>query len=127
MATNEFPMRAPADAGQRLRLFLEAGAARIVALWRSAQNRRRVIRLLEWDDHMLRDIGLTAGDVHSALASPAGHDPSSRLSALALERRKAVRAEAHERLDRQGYFLRSILKPAPRPTLPDGRGDRLSA
>ena len=127
MAMNELTVRAPAGAGQRLRQFLAASAALLVALWRAAQNRRRVIRLLEWDDHMLRDIGLTPGDVHSALASPLGHDPSSRLSALALERRGAIRAQAHERLDRQGYFLRSMLKQAPLPPLPDGRSDRLSA
>jgi uncharacterized protein YjiS (DUF1127 family) len=127
MATNELTVRASAGIGQKLRLFLEASVAGIAALWRAAQNRRRVIRLLEWDNHMLRDIGLTAGDVHSALASPLGHDPSSRLSALVLERRRAIRAEAHERLDRQGYFLRSMLKQAPLPPLPDGRSDRLSA
>jgi uncharacterized protein YjiS (DUF1127 family) len=64
------------------------------------RNRRQVARLLSWDAHMLRDIGLTPGDVSSALASPLAEDPSCRLDALARERRRAVEAGARERRDR---------------------------
>src|SRR5579859_2629199 len=65
--------------------------------WRSAQNRRSVAKLLEWDERMLRDIGLTRGDVCSVMALPGGQDPSYRLSELSGERRAALRAEARER------------------------------
>lgn len=74
-------------------------AAELVVAYR---NRREVARLLKWDAHMLRDIGLTQGDVHSALASPLAEDPSYRLDMLARERRRAVHAIARERRGRPG-------------------------
>jgi hypothetical protein len=46
---------------------------------------------------MLRDIGLTRGDVCAVMALPAGQDPSYRLSELSSERRAAIRAEGRER------------------------------
>jgi uncharacterized protein YjiS (DUF1127 family) len=61
------------------------------------RNRRQVARLLSWDAHMLRDIGLTPGDVRSALASPLADDPSYRLDTMARERRHALQAGARER------------------------------
>jgi uncharacterized protein YjiS (DUF1127 family) len=127
MATTELSQSPSATTGEKLRLAVEAGLARLAALWRSAQNRRKVARLLEWDAHMLRDIGLTPGDVRAAMASPMHDDPSNHLGALSLERRMASHATARERLDRQGYFLRTMLPKAPRPRLPSGGGDRLSA
>ena len=48
-----------------------ARARRCAALWRATQNRRSVAKLLEWDDRMLKDIGLTQGDVLSVMALPA--------------------------------------------------------
>ena len=87
--------------------------ARVVAFWRSVQNRRSVAKLLDWDDHMLRDIGLTAGDVRSVMATPVGDDPSFRLSVLSVERRAAVRAAARERVSRAG------LAPESRPSFRD--------
>ena len=127
MATTELTQSTPASAGERLWRLVEVGLARLIALWRAARNRRAVARLLEWDDHMLRDVGLTAGDVHAALASPMGDDPSYRLGAMSRERRRAFQATAQERLERQGYFLRTLLPSAPIPPLPDGRSDRRSA
>ncbi len=97
MATTELSPSTAAGAAERLRLAVEAGLARLVALWRAERNRRSVARLLEWDDHMLRDIGLTSGDVRSALATPLSDDPSYRLGAMSLERRRAFRATASER------------------------------
>ena len=82
--------------------------------WRLASNRRSVAKLLEWDERMLRDIGLTRGDVCSVMALPSGQDPSYRLSELSGERRAALRAEARERaaLTRRtrgaGYRLATI-------------------
>src|SRR5215469_8332120 len=39
----------------------------VVDTWRLASNRRSVAKLLEWDERMLRDIGLTRGDVCSVM------------------------------------------------------------
>jgi uncharacterized protein YjiS (DUF1127 family) len=60
------------------------------------RHRRAVRDLWRLDDHMLRDIGLTRGDVASALASPMGTDPTTRLRILAVERRAAHRAQRRE-------------------------------
>jgi uncharacterized protein YjiS (DUF1127 family) len=126
MATTELTRSRPAGLGERLLLTVEAGLARLTALWRAAQNRRSVARLLEWDDHMLRDVGLTQGDVRSALASGFTDDPSYRLGAMSVERRRAVQAAAKERLEHQGYFLRTLTKQAAlRPS--SGARNRLSA
>ena len=61
------------------------------------KNRRSVSQLAGWDDHMLRDIGLTRGDVHSALPRRFADDPSYRLSAFSAERKSAARAQSRER------------------------------
>ena len=53
------------------------------------RNRRAVTKLLDWDDHALRDIGLSRGDVHLALGVSAGEDPSTRLASWVSERREA--------------------------------------
>ena len=84
-------------AGER---FISIGVAVFIWVadtWRLARNRRSVAKLLEWDERMLRDIGLTRGDVCSVMALPSGQDPSYRLSELSGERRAALRAEARER------------------------------
>ena len=52
-------------------------------------NRRAVVKLLDWDDRALRDIGLTRADVQLSLALPYTEDPSTRLLFWALERRSA--------------------------------------
>jgi uncharacterized protein YjiS (DUF1127 family) len=65
------------------------------------RNRRQVAKLLHWDSRMLRDIGLTPGDVRSAMASPLGDDPSYRLETMARERRNSFHAAARERLERE--------------------------
>ena len=70
---------------------------RLAGFSRSIRNRRTVAQLLHWDERMLRDIGLTSGDVRAALALPGGEDPSRRLGMLSTERRAAIRAEARER------------------------------
>src|SRR5437868_3435722 len=78
MFTTELSTR-PASAGERLQQLTGAAFHRFVEMWRAARNRRSVAKLLEWDEHMLRDIGLTQSDVRSAMALPAGGDPSDRL------------------------------------------------
>jgi uncharacterized protein YjiS (DUF1127 family) len=86
-----------ATAGEKLFELAVTGSAWVADLWRRAQNRRSVAKLLEWDERMLRDIGLTRGDVCAVMALPAGQDPSYRLSELSSERRAAIRAEGRER------------------------------
>lgn len=100
MATTELLQSQPATAGERLQHLFAGAFARLAAAWRAARNRRSVGKLLEWDSRMLGDIGLTPGDVRSALASPVGDDPSYRLGVLSVERRAAFRAQAEERLAR---------------------------
>jgi uncharacterized protein YjiS (DUF1127 family) len=53
---------------------------------RAIVNRRSVNMLDEMDDRMLRDIGLTRGDVDSALAQPWHKDPT-RMLARGIEKR----------------------------------------
>ncbi|MBN8996804.1 MAG: DUF1127 domain-containing protein [Rhizobiales bacterium] len=102
MATCEITSTAPATTGERFQLFLEAAFGRAVGIVRAARNRRSVAKLLEWDERMLRDIGLTPGDVHAAMALRVSEDPSRKLDALSAERRAAIRAEARERLEMFG-------------------------
>jgi uncharacterized protein YjiS (DUF1127 family) len=42
----------------------------LLRLWRALRQRRELRRLAEFDDRMLRDVGVTRGDVERALASP---------------------------------------------------------
>lgn len=107
MATTEFAPLRPATPGERLRQTAAAVLAvtmstlsRVNEVVRAFRNRRAVGSLLQWDDRMLADIGLTPNDVRSVMALPVAEDPSHRLGALAAERRAAERATAHERLRR---------------------------
>lgn len=85
--------------GGRLAMLLDLIAGRIARLRTAIRNRRSVKLLVSWDDRMLNDIGLTRGDVVSAMSGSIGDDPGYRLSALASERRHAERAAARERFD----------------------------
>ncbi len=70
---------------------LKRAALRIASVWQAFVNRRRMMPLLELDDRMLSDIGVTRYDVAAALSLPAGEDPSQRLASLSRERRHAQR------------------------------------
>ncbi len=48
----------------------------LVGLAKVLKHRREIRNLEEFDDHMLRDIGLTRGDVSTALAEPLLRNPS---------------------------------------------------
>lgn len=77
-------------------LFRQAKAA--LKAW---DNRREAMSMLTgMDEHMLKDIGLSGGDVRSALAEPLWSDPTVRLKLLAVERRAAVRAQSREAIQR---------------------------
>ncbi|HVY19348.1 MAG TPA: DUF1127 domain-containing protein [Bauldia sp.] len=94
MATTEFTHSEIASPVHGLRAFVEAGFARVASAWTAMKNRRSVNRLLEWDSHMLADIGLTEGDVRSALASRLAEDPSYQLRAFSAERKAATRSRS---------------------------------
>jgi len=57
------------------------------ATLRAIVNRRSVNTLAAWDDRMLKDIGLTRGDLDGALAQPWHRDPSRELMVRRLENR----------------------------------------
>jgi len=78
------------------------GVALVGRVWTARRHRRVVRELLAFDDHMLRDIGVTRGDVAACLAAPALRDPSTRLRILAVERRAARRAQRREVMDALG-------------------------
>jgi uncharacterized protein YjiS (DUF1127 family) len=100
MTTTQFDVsQLQSPAGEKLAALGRSVFARVAGLWRAMQNRRSVKQLLEWDARMLNDIGLTPGDVLSAMSGPVGEDPSYRLSVLSVERRAAIRAAARERLE----------------------------
>ena len=100
MTTTQFDVsQLQSPAGEKLAALGRIVVRRVAGLWRAMQNRRSVKQLLEWDARMLNDIGLTPGDVLSAMSGPVGEDPSYRLSVLSVERRAAIRAAARERLE----------------------------
>jgi uncharacterized protein YjiS (DUF1127 family) len=94
MATTEFTT--PAGAGGQFLRLVTTVLSRAVALWQAYRNRRAIAHLLAFDEHMLRDIGVTAGDVRAAMGAPISDDPSRYLAAFARERRAAFRANARE-------------------------------
>lgn len=63
-----------------VRRIAEGCGAFVNAVARSTRNRRAVKSMLELDDRMLRDIGVTRCDVHNALAARFDEDPAYRLT-----------------------------------------------
>ncbi|WP_249693057.1 DUF1127 domain-containing protein [Stappia sp. WLB 29] len=57
------------------------------AAWRRRQNRKAISGLLDLDDYMLADIGVTRSDVAASLYATDYVDPSMQLSRLRNERR----------------------------------------
>ncbi|NIX76682.1 DUF1127 domain-containing protein [Microvirga terricola] len=75
-----------------------ASVARAVAsLVRALKHRREVMHLAEFDDRMLKDIGLTRADVEGALAEPLVRNPSSVLVRCAARRAWSERMVKSER------------------------------
>ena len=63
---------------------LEEAARRFVRTW---SNRRKVVSLADFDDHMLADIGISRHDVEQALSLPFSQDPAEELQRIALKNR----------------------------------------
>ena len=79
-------------------------ARALAGLTRALRHRSEIRHLAEFDDRMLKDIGLTRGDVSSALSEPLIRNPSWVL----------VRsAERHSRSERPDHSARPI-----RPVVP---------
>lgn len=77
----------PRSAGAGARVIgqvVEAAAA----AWENQMRRWQARDLLGLDDHMLKDIGLSRGDVHEALRGPSA-DPTALLAETARRRRAA--------------------------------------
>jgi uncharacterized protein YjiS (DUF1127 family) len=54
----------------------------LLGLLRAMRHRAEVRSLVELDEHILRDIGLSRADVLAALAQPPHRDPSRSLDAV---------------------------------------------
>ncbi|KLK91207.1 hypothetical protein AA309_21260 [Microvirga vignae] len=78
-------------------------ARSLISLAKAFKDRREVKNLAEFDERMLKDIGLTRSDVVSALAEPIHHHPSWVL----------VRC-----VGRPAEVLRSTAARKPRPVVP---------
>lgn len=72
----------------------------VLRLWRSWRSRREIGDLLEMDEWMLKDIGLSRGDVHDAMAGRFTIDPSSRLGSAAARHIAAERSRMRDSLRR---------------------------
>lgn len=73
-----------------------SGTLALVRLVEAELDRRRTMRLLDLDDHMLTDLGISRGDVHHALSSEAGEKPSARLADLRAAQLSGRRAQIQE-------------------------------
>ena len=63
-------------------------SAGLVQRARQLHRRRRLTRLLDLDDQMLDDIGVTRGEVQIATGLPLSRDAATELRRMSLERRK---------------------------------------
>jgi len=79
MATTDFLPLAP-PSGSLVKRAAGTAVAFVAAVLRARRNRKATLPLLEFDDRMLRDIGLTRGDVRSALTCRFDEDPTYRLT-----------------------------------------------
>lgn len=52
------------------------------------RRRRRMTRMLDLDDHMLKDIGVTRGEIEIALNMPLSADAATELRRMSIERRR---------------------------------------
>lgn len=77
----DFPLPARRSWYLTLRDWILASEAQI-------DRRRSFKRLLDLDDHMLRDIGVTRHEVEHAAGLPLSRDAGSELQRLALSRRQ---------------------------------------
>lgn len=75
-----------------------AGVTGAIQFAKAIARRRMLAQLDEFDDRMLRDIGLTRSDLRDASAGPLWQDPTSVLVVRSVERRASRRLAARETL-----------------------------
>jgi uncharacterized protein YjiS (DUF1127 family) len=80
----------PATAAPRTAIFARV-FQQVSAFARALKNRREIYRLGAMTDVELADIGLTRTDLHVAIRSPLGTDPTTCLGSLASAREDAAR------------------------------------
>ncbi len=73
------------------------GISTVNKLARAVEHRRIVSQMLEFDDYLLRDVGLTRSDLRDAASEPIWSDPSHVLVSRAVERRAANRLKGRPR------------------------------
>jgi uncharacterized protein YjiS (DUF1127 family) len=71
----------------RIAVVARVAALRLADVVRAYRHRRDMHVLASFDDRMLRDIGLTRGDLRDATAEPVWRDPTAVLVTRARERR----------------------------------------
>lgn len=72
-----------------LRTAIRSVVKSMSVVWNFWSYRSTMTQLELLDDHMLKDIGVTRGDVQSAATLPYTDDPTSQLRRLSMERRAA--------------------------------------
>ncbi len=82
---------------------LEQFARSLAALTKALRHRREIKHLAEFDDRMLKDIGLTRSDVSSALSKPLSRNPSWVLV------RSAERHSRSEKVDHSAKPTRPVV------------------
>lgn len=77
-----------------------AGAFAILVRFARALHRRALLNQLgDFDDRMLKDIGLTRADLRDAASGPVWQDPTSVLVVRSVERRAGRRQAVRDSLD----------------------------
>lgn len=84
------------------------GFAGVSALARALAHRRAILRLAEFDERGLKDIGLVRSDIDGALATSWLNDPSAVLAARSDAQSGAASARREEGLRQAGVKRASI-------------------
>lgn len=63
-------------------------AASLTQRLREKRRRRAMRRLIDYDNQMLEDIGVTRGEIWAATSLPASADAATELRRMSLERRR---------------------------------------
>lgn len=87
-----------ASVGAMAGRWLVAGAIGAYRFITAMSRRRYLVQLGEFDDHMLKDIGLTRADLRDASAGPFWQDPTATLVVRSVERRASRREVARANL-----------------------------
>lgn len=86
-----------APVGAAVAALIMRGISMVNKLARAIEHRRVVRQMLQFDDYLLRDVGLTRSDLCDAASEPIWNDPSHVLVSRAVERRAANRLKARAR------------------------------